>query len=335
MNHPARLVCASIVLVAGVLGCDNAVTTTGGGGDTSTGDTTGSQATNGSTTGALMMSSGSGLPSEFYTMTFGPVDVGPGQEHTQCVTKRLGNLGTIHVGQIHNELIGVSHHLIVYKSTATEEEPNPQNCQPFSDTLASGKGGPLMITQKHDELLTLPQGVAFNLDPNQMVRLEVHFINPTGETRSIEAKSTFYVMPDAEFKDEAGFLFAGNTFVQLPPMQTTTLHKFISMPPDLADKKFFGFTGHVHQMGTDVRVGMGPDASSLVPVYDVPNFSWSEPPTQYHDPPVVLGPNQGFDLTCDYDNTSNQTIGFGESAENEMCFFWAYYFPSVGPKVIF
>ena len=26
-------------------------------------------------------------------------------------------------------------------------------------------------------------------------------------------------------------------------------------------------------------------------------------------------------------------VGFGESANDEMCFFWAYYYPSVGPKV--
>lgn len=338
----ARIVCAPLVLVAGVLGfgvvgCDNGSSTGAGGngGDAATG-ATGSQSTaNGPTTGAQMMSTGSGLPTEYYTMTFGPISVDKGQERTQCVTKRLGNLSTIHVGQIHNELIGVSHHLIVYKSTATDEEPTPYDCQPFADTLSSGKGGPLMITQKHDELLTLPQGVAFNLEPDQMIRLEVHFVNPSQETQTIEARSTFFAMPEAEFQNEAGFLFAGNTFVQLPPMQPTTLHKFIGMPPDLAGKSFFGFTGHVHRMGTDVRVGMGPDETSVVPVYDVPNFSWSEPPTQYHDPAKVLGANEGFDLTCDYENTSSQTIGFGESANNEMCFFWAYYYPSVGPKVIF
>lgn len=324
-----------------LLACDEGTSTGGTGGDgqggsgtgSGTAQTTGSQS-NGSTTGASMMSTGSGLPEEFYTMTFGPIDVGAGEEHTQCIVKRLGNLGAIHVGQIHNELIGVSHHLIVYKSTATTEITEPFNCQPFADTLTGGAGGPLMITQKHDELLTLPSGVAFNFDPNQMVRLEVHFINPTAETQSIEAKSTFYAMPDAEFHDEAGFLFAGNTAVQLPPMQSKTIHKFIGMPSDLYGKNFFGFTGHVHKFGTNVVVGMGVPGS-LGPVYDEPNFTWNEPPTKYFDPPRILGNGEGFDLTCEYDNTSSNTVGFGESANDEMCFFWAYYFPNTGPKVIF
>ena len=41
----------------------------------------------------------------------------------------------------------------------------------------------------------------------------------------------------------------------------------------------------------------------------------------------------GFEFECTYMNTSNQQIGFGESANDEMCFFWAYYYPSQGSKV--
>ena len=34
---------------------------------------------------------------------------------------------------------------------------------------------------------------------------------------------------------------------------------------------------------------------------------------------------------CSYDNPDQTTYKFGESAQsNEMCFLWAYYFPSVG-----
>src|SRR5262249_43076790 len=53
-------------------------------------------------------------PPDSLTVKFGPIDVDAGVEKTQCVTKRLGNAGAIHVGEIHNELIGVSHHMIVY-----------------------------------------------------------------------------------------------------------------------------------------------------------------------------------------------------------------------------
>jgi len=280
------------------------------------------------------MSTGSGNL-ESYALSFGPIDVPAGEERTQCVTRRLGNMAPIHVHEITNKLVGVSHHMIVYKSNATQETTDPVNCQPFADTLTGGSGGPLMITQKHDETLDLPAGIAFGLDANQMIRLEVHFINPTQETQSIEAHATFVVMPESDFQNAAGFLFAGTPNVSLAPNQSSTVHQFIGMPSDLYGKNFFGFTGHVHHLGTNVRVGMGSSAQSNVPVYDVPNFSWSEPPTEYHDPPAVLGQGDGFDLTCDYNNTTSNQVGFGESANDEMCFFWAYYYPDAGAKIIF
>jgi len=43
----------------------------------------------------------------------------------------------------------------------------------------------------------------------------------------------------------------------------------------------------------------------------------------------------GFDFECSWHNTSGSQVGFGESANEEMCFFWAYYYPSQGSKVCF
>ena len=130
-------------------------------------------------------------PPGSFTIEWGPVTVQPGGENTQCVTKRLGNPGAIHVNQIHNSLNGVSHHLIVYKVADTTEVTTPVNCQPFSDTLNPAKGSPLMITQKHDEVLQLPAGVGFNLDANQMIRLEMHFVNLSDNPSDVSATSTF------------------------------------------------------------------------------------------------------------------------------------------------
>ena len=41
----------------------------------------------------------------------------------------------------------------------------------------------------------------------------------------------------------------------------------------------------------------------------------------------------GFDFSCSYYNNISATVRFGESANNEMCFFWAYYYPSNGSHV--
>ena len=103
------------------------------------------------------------------------------------------------------------------------------------------------------------------------------------------------------------------------------------LPSALDGVKFFGFTGHQHKLGTGVKVTSAPSKDGAdTMVYDPPNFSWSEPPTVYKDPPLELPPGGGFRWTCTWQNTTTNQVTFGESANDEMCVFWTYYYPSKG-----
>jgi hypothetical protein len=183
--------------------------------------------------------------------------------------------------------------------------------------------------------LILPDGVGFVLEPQQMIRLEVHYLNTSAGDIQVGATSTFHVMPEEEFTDAADFLFLGNPDIDIAPNSSFTLGPtFLPLPADLDGSKFFGITGHTHQWGTNVRVGVVPtEDGAETPVYDVPGWQWDEPATVYHDPPFSLPEGGGFRFTCEYQNMSSQAVGFGESANAEMCFFWAYYYPSKGAFV--
>lgn len=309
------------------------------GGTTNEQPTGGAGGNGGAGTGTGAGNTGTGGTSTFkgesFSVTFDAVTVQPGEESTRCVLKRLKNPNAIHVGTIHNELGPGSHHLIVYKTSDTVEQPTPFNCQPFTDLLNPDKGSPLMITQKKDDVLTLPKGVAFGIGAEQMVRLEMHYINTTQAPLDVTATSTFYSMDDSEFENEADFLFFGNPDINIPPQSAATLGPtYIPLPPMLEGSKFFGFTGHEHHWGTGVKVDIA--AGKLGPVtsvYDEPNWSWAEPPTVYKDPPLEVPQGGGFHITCTWQNNGPDTVGFGESANDEMCFFWTYYYPSKGAFV--
>jgi hypothetical protein len=316
------LLSAALLLAA----CSDDTTDAGGGGGTGAASAGGGNAEGGG---------GAASNNPSFTVTFDPVTVAPGTENTQCVTKRLGNDTPILVHQIHNVLPQGSHHLIVYRTADTEEQLEPYDCQPFADTLDPTKGSPLMVTQKHDELLTLPAGVAFTLDANVLVRLEMHYINAGAEPLDVSATSTFITMPEAEFENAADFLFVGNPDIDIPPNSSFTLGPtYMPLPADLVGSKFFAITGHTHQWGTNVTVasatGENGDDTSL---YDVEGWQWSEPATVMMDPPIEIPDGGGFRFTCNWQNQSSETVGFGESANDEMCFFWAYYYPSKGAKV--
>lgn len=274
---------------------------------------------------------------ESFTVRFPAVTVLPGVEHTQCVIVPLGNDHAVRVGTIENVLGVGSHHMIVYRTTDTTARPHPFNCTPFVDTLDPAKGSPLMITQRSDEILTLPEHVAFELDAHQMIRLEVHYINTTDAPIMVETSSTFHTIADADFRDAAAFLFIGTPDIVLQPHVATTVGPvFFELPAELGTPNFFAITGHTHQYGTDVRVSSATSSSDVgTRVYDVPNWTWSEPETVVQDPPFELPAGGGFQFECNYDNTSDQVVQFGESAQAEMCFFWAYYYPSHGPLVCF
>jgi hypothetical protein len=270
-----------------------------------------------------------------FTVTFGPVTVQSGQENTQCVVKRLGNPEALRVNQIHNVLGESSHHFIVYRTADTVEQTTPFDCQPFTDTLDPSKGSPLMITQKADEVLQLPAGVAFTLDPDQMIRLEMHYINTGDGPVDVTGSATFIPIADADFMYEADFLFIGDPDINIPASSTFSLGPiYFQVPAMFAGAKFFGITGHTHQWGTNVTVATSPSETGAdTPVYDVQDWNWDEPATVYADPPFEIPSGGGFRFTCEWNNLSSQAVGFGESANDEMCFFWAYYYPSVGAYV--
>lgn len=309
-----------------LVGCGDDTVTAGGGGS-------GAGSQGGDTSDGGGGNGNNNNPS--FTVEFEPMLVAPGEENTKCVVKKLGNTELAHIHEIHNVLPQGSHHLIVYRTNDTEEKLEPFECEPFVDTLDPAKGSPLMVTQKHDETLTLPDGVAFSLEANVLVRLEMHYINPTPEDLMVSATSTFTTMPDAEFENEAGFLFIGNPDIDIPPHSELTLGPtFMELPPNLDGSKFFGITGHTHQWGTNVTVSATDSENGEdTPVYDVPGWLWSEPATVKLDPPVEIPSGGGFRFTCEWNNLSDQQVQFGESANAEMCFFWAYYYPSQGSFV--
>jgi hypothetical protein len=274
-----------------------------------------------------------------YTVNWGPYTAQPGEEGTKCVDLHLGNPGPIHVNEIHNNLGEASHHFIVYrKATAEAGYETPRDCVPFVGTLNPMNGAPLMITQKFDETLTLPPGVAFTLQQDQVVRLEMHYVNTGEEPVTIMASAEF--TSTLTFEHEADFLFAGTPDIDLPPgPETQTVGPaFLPFVPSLAGSKVFAITGHTHTYGTAVRVANATSASDPgTEIYNPETFNWDEPETTRLDPPVIIpaAEDGGFRFSCDYVNTSGQRIGFGENADDEMCFFWLYYYPSKGAKVCF
>lgn len=359
---PDRLLVPALAAFLSLLGCDSEPTTNGAA-DTSTvesdtvavdedtsvaSDTVGTDTSTAVDTGEASDTGATG-DTVVAADTAGPVEPPPivatsttgtgmwtmstGQERTKCVLKKLDNADEMWVTQVRTTLGKGSHHMIVYVSDETEERTEPFNCDPFVETL-KGQTYPLMITQIREETLTFPPGVAFKFEPHQMIRLEAHFINYFPEDIEAHGEVHFDAIAAEDVVDEANLLFYGNPDFEIPAGETyTTPWRFIDVPEGT---KVFAVTGHEHQYGTNVEIsyssGVDDAGQSIYPTEDAP-FTWDEPPVEYFDPPLAFEQGQGFRYRCTWDNTSDKTVKFGESANAEMCFLWAYYYPSQGYRL--
>jgi hypothetical protein len=271
-----------------------------------------------------------------YALSWGPVTVQPSVESTQCVWLRLSNDAEIKVHQLHNVLGATSHHLIVYKDDMdTTEQTTPVPCQPFTGALnTTGKIFPMMITQKHDDELLLPHHVAYTLAAHQMIKIEMHYINAGEAAADATATVNFGAADPTAIHDEANILFIGTPDINLQPNQMTTVHAYFlpySASLDLSSAKIFAMTGHTHKLGLSVEVNTSAEpAGPFTPAYAPASFLWNEPVTATFSPELMLPDGGGFDFTCTYYNDTSAAVKFGESADAEMCFFWAYYYPSNG-----
>lgn len=256
----------------------------------------------------------------------------PGGEVTRCVVKRLSNEDPAWVTAIHSSLAKGSHHLIAYATTEEEEILEPEKCTPFTETL-SGNAYPLIITQIPEETMAMPPGVAVRFEPHQMIRLEAHFLNYYPEDIVAHGDVVFDTIAEEDVWAEANMLFYGNVDFAIEPQSTTsTAWTFLPVADGI---EVFALTGHTHQYGVNVEIehALGPDDFSyeVYPLDQV--FEWDESPVLKYDPPLKFHGTDGFRFRCTWENTTDKKVGFGESANEEMCFLWAYYYPSSGYRI--
>jgi hypothetical protein len=273
-----------------------------------------------------------------YMLQWGPVTVPANTEDTQCVILPLANTDAVKIHEIHDTLTVGSHHMIVYRDNMDGSAvTTPYDCQPFTGALnTTGNIEPLAITQKLDDDIVLPDTVAYTFSANQMIKIELHYINTTDSPEVIQGNVVFTSADASTVPNEAGLLFTGSPDVDVKANQTTTLHEFFNLPTDidLSQSHIFAITGHEHHLGTSVEVNVAPgSAGPFTPVYNPSSFSWSDPATQEQNPDFAVPTGGGFDFTCTWVNNTANDVKFGESACDEMCFFWAYYWPAPSSEV--
>lgn len=263
------------------------------------------------------------------------VTLNAGEEDTQCLDVTLPNTQELAVFRVETTLSALSHHLVIYKSQAETADPKPEpyHCFPFSGALI-GEATPMLGSQVRVDALELPAGVAYSFAPNQVVRLEMHAINTGTIAAPSEATVKFIGRAKQDVKYYADQLFYGTLDLHVPAQQVTTVGPlWLPVDPTI---KVFALAGHTHRYGIDVTASRSTSATdSGTPLYQLDDWQWKSSPTMLFDPPIEFAKGEGLRFSCIFDNTGTQDVGFGKSANDEMCFLFGYYYPAAGYRLCF
>jgi hypothetical protein len=276
-------------------------------------------------------------------VSIGPILLHAGEENTYCSTVRLPNKLDSNVIEIHSELAPGSHHLVLYRSSETTESLTPTPCKSF-EGITTGIV-PIFIAETLATTLALPKDVAYHFVPGEMVRIEAHYINATQNDIMGQGKVTLTPGTGGATYQQADIMFCGS-IKQLRAHGVPANTQNYTLDPgfygggndiDLTKLKIFAFTSHEHRLGSNVTIAKSTSASDPgTQLYE--NKSWDQPPLQAFDDNHLLTfqPGEGLRWQCSYDSLDaspppTMTTPFGLSAvSNEMCFIWAYYYPSAG-----
>jgi copper type II ascorbate-dependent monooxygenase-like protein len=267
-----------------------------------------------------------GPPVQTITASIGQIQVDPNQEKVVCITLRLPNADPVYVARITVQLLK-GHHLVTCRDAATTENLTPTACTTFQGIL-TGTGQPLMITEKPADDLTFPQGVALKIAAQQMIQLEGHYINTGTSTVQGTGTVNFETIPITTPNIiESDFAFWGTLNISIPP-GTYSIGPIFAK--GLSGTHGFALTTHQHRLGTDFKIWAANDATDTNHPPVAHTTDWANPPLYRLNPELNFDGQNGLAYQCTWNNTTGQTVTFGESANQEMCFLWMYYYPSMG-----
>jgi Copper type II ascorbate-dependent monooxygenase, C-terminal domain len=275
--------------------------------------------------GCSSSSGGSGQPqASDLTLTSTPVTVSAGQESYLCWSFAVPAGAPLNVVQTLPTMPKGIHHFAVF----TSPDPLPAAASGYDChemgldwglVNAGGIGTPGM---------TFPDGTALGLQPGSQVILQLHILNASPTDLDIGATSVQLVAGTASSYQAIGLLIAGTLDITIPPNDPAATVNG-GCPAPIAMSNVFAVFPHMHQLGTHLHVGVVPTgATSETLVYDA---SWNFGTQGVYPVATSIDTGDAVNVVCTYDNTTDNTVSFGLSSTDEMCFGVLYYYPAANP----
>jgi hypothetical protein len=222
------------------------------------------------------------------------------------------------VGRSESTMTTGSHHLHVYygmdtpASLAAAPCENPNEFRPMIH----------LATVAH-QVSDYGTGTAAVLKGGVGLRFMAHYVNLGTEpiTGSVVLKLT--KVDPSTITRWVGQLHFNRIQMSLAPGSTQDVTTSCTIPSTFGPIGLLNAVSHMHKHATHFVA----TTSSGVSLLDTTD--WDEAPPMDYPTPVMLNPGDAITWTCTYQNDTDQTITYGDSAiKNEMCIYIARFFSS-------
>ena len=264
------------------------------------------------------------MPADGFVVESVGTTIGPGEDVQYCEILTLPGAPTdsIYVARVDGRMTPYSHHLNVMAvapgSPADQATTPGQRIQclnngrtPFGSGLHQIFGS---VSPEHS--LVLPDGIGLKLQGGQKVIFDYHYFNASPDPVPAKAALAFHVSDAAHVRREIRRFGLYNTGFSVPAGQSASFTAECTMAEDV---QVVSLMRHTHRWGHDFNVWHAGGTADGTPVFTSHDY---ESDIYYAPPPFVLKQGEGFRFECQFQNTTDHPLAFGELATDEMCILY-------------
>jgi hypothetical protein len=245
-----------------------------------------------------------------------PVTIAPHSETHNCF--RVNVPEDIFVSKISTgTAVGVHHQIL-----AVANDAQPEGLTECGLVLAETDSWMFLASSKPGEF-AMPEGVAYPITGGTQLILQMHLYNAGDDTLDPTVSIALEGVDEAMVTQKAQLVAAGSLNIDLPPNQQTLVTGTCTLA---ADVQVFGILPHMHFNGTDFKAYID-NAGTQTVLFDDKFYGETQPFQRLDPTPMTKG--SSLNIECDYFNATSSKVVYGQSAEQEMCYGYTYYYPAI------
>lgn len=251
------------------------------------------------------------------TLVTGKWEVPAGEEMYQCVRFTVPQTVTIAAFRALSPP-GTHHTLLTVSDTATEAD-GVGKCSGGSSGNRNISGSGVGTTD-----FVFPAGVGIQLKQGQQLLLNLHLFNVSDKPITGMSGTLIKVIEESAVKQYAEGILAGPFSLNIPAGGPTVQSGTCTVSHDV---NIFGVGPHMHKLGIHLKAVAHSSVMGDIVLSDKPyDFDTQIIYPLAQEVPMKKGDT--ISVECTYMNPTGQTVKFGESTLDEMCFAGLYQYPA-------